>query len=135
VKIFVPDASVILKWVIGENEEGQDKALSLLNGWLAQEHDFMLPSLWVYEVGNVLGLKKPREANKILGLLLEYEFRERKITAELIQETYDLMKEHRGVTFYDAVYHAVALQEDGIMITADKAYFDKMKVKKSLVLI
>jgi len=37
-KVFVPDASVILKWVLGETEN-QDKAIELLEGWLNQEHE------------------------------------------------------------------------------------------------
>jgi predicted nucleic acid-binding protein len=101
-KLFVPDASIILKWVLSENANDQDKALSLLHGWLNQECAFILPSLWMYEVGNVLGLK---------------------------------MKVHRGITFYDAVYHAVAVQESGTLVTADKTYFDKMQSKGGIVLI
>ncbi len=132
-KIFVPDASVILKWVIGE--ERDDEAQALLDGWLNQEHDFLLPSLWVYEVGNVLGLKRPKDADRILGLLLEYHFSECSITKELTGAAYGLMNEYRGVTFYDAVYHAVALRENGAMVTADKAYYEKTKKRGSVLLI
>ncbi len=39
------------------------------------------------------------------------------------------------MTFYDAVYHAVALQVNGIMVTADKAYFEKAKGKGKVMLI
>lgn len=134
-KLFVPDASIILKWVLSENEDNQDKALSLLHAWLNQECAFILPSLWMYEVGNVLGLKKPKEADELLGLLLDYEFPEARISKRLINQTYRLMKEHRGITFYDAVYHAVAVQESGTLVTADKAYFDKMHSKGGIVLI
>ncbi len=132
-KIFVPDASVIVKWVIGEDSD--DIAGDILHGWLNQEHDFLLPSLWVYEVGNVLGMKRPKDANTILDLLLEYRFRECSITRELIAATYDLMNEYRGATFYDAVYHAVALRENGTMVTADKAYYEKAKRKGCVMLI
>ena len=134
-KLFVPDASIILKWVLCEHEDNQDTALSLLHGWLNQECAFILPSLWMYEVGNVLGLKKPKEADELLGLLLDYEFPEARISKRLINQTYRLMKEHRGITFYDAVYHAVAVEESGTLVTADKAYFDKMHGKGGIVLI
>ncbi|MEW6615627.1 MAG: type II toxin-antitoxin system VapC family toxin [Thermodesulfobacteriota bacterium] len=133
-KVFVPDASVILKWVLGETEN-QDKAIELLEGWLNQEYEFILPPLWLYEVGNVLGLKREKDAEKILGLLLEYEFRECKITGELVNSTFGLMREFKGVTFYDAIYHAVALLENGVMVTADKAYFEKAKDKGNIILI
>ncbi len=134
-KIFVPDASVILKWVLGEDEEGQDRAIELLNGWLGQEHEFILPSLWIYEVGNVLGLKRPKDAEKILGLLLEYEFKESQITNIQINLAFHLMKEFKGVTFYDAIYHTLALLEKGVLVTADKDYFKKAKNMGGIMLI
>lgn len=133
-KVFVPDASVILKWVLGETES-QDKAIELLEGWLNQEHEFILPPLWLYEVGNVLGLKRAEDAEKILGLLLEYEFRNCQITGKLLNSTFGLMREFKGVTFYDAIYHAVALLENGVMVTADRAYFEKVKGKGKIILI
>ncbi len=132
-KLFVPDASVVLKWVIGEERDAE--ARDLFDGWLKQEHDFILPSLWVYEVGNVLGIKRPKDATRILDLLIDYHFSECKITKELISTTHGLMNEYRGVTFYDAVYHAVALRENGTMVTADKAYYEKTKKRGGLLLI
>jgi predicted nucleic acid-binding protein len=134
-KVFVPDASVILKWILGEDEENRDSAGSFLRGWLHQEHEFILPSLWFYEVGNVLGLKRPKDAERILGLLLEYELQECPMTRELVRTGLGLMRELKGVTFYDAIYHAVALQVNGILVTADKAYFEKAKGKGRVMLI
>lgn len=134
-KVIVPDASIILKWVLGEDEEDQDRAIELLNGWLNQEYEFILPSLWIYEVGNVLGVKRPKDAEKILGLLLGYEFKESRITDIQINLAFHLMKEFKGVTFYDAIYHALALIEKGVMVTADKDYFKKTKDKGGIMLI
>jgi len=133
-RVLVPDASIILKWVL-DNERDQDKARKILSDWLNQEHEFILPSLWVYEVGNVLGLKRPKDSEKILGLLLEYEFQECLITKDLIHGAFSLMNAYPGITFYDAIYHALALQENGVMITADKAYFEKTKSRGNVQFI
>jgi hypothetical protein len=48
--IIVPDASVILKWVLekGEGEE-VSKALELQNGFIAGELELQVPTLWQYE--------------------------------------------------------------------------------------
>lgn len=35
----------------------------------------------------------------------------------------------------DAIYHAVALLESGVMVTADRAYFEKVKGKGKIILI
>jgi predicted nucleic acid-binding protein len=39
------------------------------------------------------------------------------------------------VTFYDAVYHAVALLRKGVLVTADEAYFRKAGNKGRVVLL
>ena len=131
----MPDASIILKWVLEKDEEYQDEAITFLKGWLNQEYEFLLPSLWFYEVGNVLGMKRPKDAGDILNILLEYEFNECHISKELVTMAIGLMNEFKGVTFYDAIYHALALQVNGIMITADKAYFEKVKGKGNITLV
>ena len=133
-KKYVPDASIILKWVIGE-EKDTDDALALLKGWLNQEHDFIVPALWRFEVGNVLGLKRPKEAEAILNLLSAYQFEETTLSAEMVHITFDLMHDHRGVSFYDACYHAVAIAIKGTMVTADKTYYSKVKSMGSILLV
>lgn len=134
-KVFVPDASVILKWVVGEDEEDHDKAFTFLRRWLNYEHEFILPSLWVYEVGNILGLKRPKDAEKMMDLLLDYEFKECQITKGLLNLTFDLLREYKGITFYDAIYHAVAIHENGTMITSDKVYYNRVRAKGNIRLI
>ncbi|HLE87697.1 MAG TPA: hypothetical protein VI727_08525 [Candidatus Brocadiaceae bacterium] len=49
-KIFVPDASIILKWVLEDEENNRDNATALLRGWVEQEHEFIVPSLWLYSI-------------------------------------------------------------------------------------
>lgn len=134
-KIFVPDASIILKWVLEDEENNRDNATALLRGWVEQEHEFVVPSLWLYEVGNVLGIKRSKDAEKILEILLEYEFKEMKITKDVTSIAFALMKEYRGVAFYDTIYHAVAMRNKGTMVTADKTYYDTAKDKGSILLL
>ncbi len=119
--ILVPDASVILKWVLKTDEDHTDKALALLSSWVAGESEILLPSLWVYEVGNIVGRKSVEKSGEIMTLLLEYRFPEAKIDAAHIDACLDLMRRH-AVTFYDAAYHAVALKSGGTFVTADEAY-------------
>ena len=39
------------------------------------------------------------------------------------------------MTFYDAVYHAVALLLKGVLVTADEAYFRKARKKGRVVML
>src|SRR5262245_60756602 len=60
IQVLVPDASVLLKWVIeSEDEEDRDRALEIRQIWLAGKCDIVLPALWFFEVGNILGMKQP----------------------------------------------------------------------------
>ena len=43
---------------------------------MAEQVELRVPTLWRYEVGNVLGLKKPKMALELMGALLAYEFDE-----------------------------------------------------------
>ena len=52
--IIVPDASVILKWVLEkEDEPDHRQAFRLQEGLVAEQIEIRLPALWRYEVGNV----------------------------------------------------------------------------------
>lgn len=132
-KIIVPDASVILKWAFASpDEEDRDKALELLNDWLSENIEIILPKLWVFEVGNILFLKNPDKAMDIMEIFIDYNFTEVDITPELCKETFNLMKKYT-VTFYDGVYHALAIIKDGIFITSDEKYCRKIVDRKHIL--
>ena len=119
-QIVIPDASVILKWVL-KTDDDVEKALTLLSSWVAGETEIVVPSLWVYEVGNIVGRKNAERAEEIMALLLDYRFPEARIDAGHLMASLDLMRRH-AVTFYDASYHAVAMKAGGTFVTADDAY-------------
>lgn len=134
--IVVPDASVILKWVLErEDEPGHAQAMKLQEALLAEEVEVRVPTLWRYEVGNVLGLKKPRMAIELMGALLAYEFDEVPLRTEYALEVLDHMREVAGVTFYDAAYHVLALRTKGLYLTADAAYVKRAKRKGHIGLL
>ncbi|MBM4278437.1 MAG: type II toxin-antitoxin system VapC family toxin [Deltaproteobacteria bacterium] len=134
IPVIIPDASVILKWAFRSPEEQhQEKALTILNDWCEGKVHLILPKLWSFEVGNVLALKNPQNAQEIMEILIGYRFPEYETTVELCRETFKLIRQYR-VTFYDAVYHGVALLNKGTMVTMDKAYYRKA-VKSGHVVI
>lgn len=131
--IVIPDASVLLKWAFrAPDESDRDNALTLLHAWLENKVDILLPKLWSFEVGNVLMLKKPDEASDIMEILLGYDFAETDMSIELCRGTFALMRKYH-VTFYDAVYHALAVMTKGILLTADESYCKKTKDSKQVV--
>jgi len=80
--LYVPDASVILKWVFDTPDEAdRDAALMLLNSWVAGECEFLLPSLWLYEVGNIMGRNIPDKAPEFMEMLIDYRIEEERRSA------------------------------------------------------
>lgn len=122
--VIVPDASVLLKWVLRTDDApDRDRALALKTAWVDDAIDLVVPSLWVFEVGNVLGLKHPALAVSLLQAMLDLGIREEAphgYSAAIV----GLMRDHR-VTFYDAAYHALAIRHRGTMLTTDRAYVKK----------
>ena len=123
-RVIVPDASVLLKWILRtEDEPDRDQALELKKAWLDDTCELVVPSLWVFEVGNVLGLKHPATAALLLQAMLDLGIREEGPHLYLAAIV-SLMREYK-VTFYDAAYHALAIRHRGTMLTADRAYVKK----------
>ena len=134
--IVVPDASVILKWVLErEDEPGHAQAMKLQEAMLAENIEIRVPTLWRYEVGNVLGLKKPVMATELMGALLAYEFDEVPLRTEYALAVLEHMQEVKGVTFYDAAYHVLAIRTEGLYLTADTAYVKRAKRKGHVSLL
>ena len=122
--IVVPDTSVLLKWVLeSEDEEDRGRALELREAWLSGRCTIVLPSLWFFEVGNILGMKQPAIAPQLMEILTGYRIEE-EVPAAIYEKAFELMKKFK-VTFYDAAYHAVAINRSGMMLTADDTYFRK----------
>jgi predicted nucleic acid-binding protein len=124
--LFVPDASVILKWVLdAEDEPGHAAAHRLLERWQQGELGLAVPTLWVYEVGNVLCLKRPGDAAEALTALCDLGLAEVPLSSGLIQQAVALSTRH-GVTFYDAAYLAVAQERGAMLLTADGRFVRRL---------
>jgi predicted nucleic acid-binding protein len=122
--LLVPDASVLLKWVLrSDNEDHADRALALKNAWLAGACRIVVPTLWAFEVANVLGAKQPATADQLLGAMIGLRMPEEP-PATYGTAMFRLMQDFR-VTAYDAAYHGLALVRGGVMLTADRRYAKK----------
>ncbi len=134
--ILVPDASVLLKWVLEQEDEPDHcKAIQLQQAVLDESVEIRLPTLWRYEVGNVLGLKKPAMAVELMSALLAYEFDEVPLRTEYGLAVLEHMREVKRVTFYDSAYHVLAIRTKGLYLTADTAYVKRAKAKGHVVLL
>ncbi len=124
--LIVPDAAVILKWVLPAGEEPfAGEAHRLLEQFVAGDLMLVVPSLWYFEVGNTVGRRFPEEATEILRELRALALPEVSVRREWEEVALRLVSEH-GVTFYDAAYHAIALTSGGTFVSADGRYVDRV---------
>lgn len=125
--IYVPDASVILKWVLpSRNEPFAEAAQALRDAFVAGDLELAVPTLWLFEVGNTLTRKYPQQADELLGTLESLQIPEAQPTPEWRSIAVRLAVQHQA-TFYDAAYHALAILRNGGFVTADEKYFDRLR--------
>ena len=130
--VAVVDASVILKWVLEQNEEDLEHARAIQRAAVQGKLRILVPPLWRFEVGNTLVRKVPDHAETWLHLCETSGLEEMSVTDEVQAKTVELCRKH-GVTFYDASYHALALVSKGTFVTADERYVAKAKLSGSVV--
>lgn len=124
-KLVVPDASVLLKWVLPEEREPHAaQAIAIRDAFIAGRIRLLVPPLWFYEVGNVLVTHYPDSSTERLAALAAFRLPEARPTSAWRERIIKLAAEHK-VTFYDASYHALAVVQDGIFVTADEKYLRK----------
>jgi len=124
-KIIIPDASVLLKWVLPpDHEQHVEQALAIRNALLDGKVRLLVPGLWHYELGNTLSRKYPDHADALLCSLVDMEL-ESSQPAPDWQATIVQLAASFNVTFYDAAYHALAINRDAVFVTADEQYIQK----------
>ena len=134
-KWYVVDASVIIKWIVGdENEPDQEKAFDLLNAWMKGIVELSAPALWQYEVGNFLGRELNQVASEKMNLLLNLDIKSVDLKSSMFDRCFVWMGE-KGITFYDASYLAVAAETGATLVTADKQFINKMEEEDHICLL
>jgi predicted nucleic acid-binding protein len=131
--LVVPDASVLLKWVLpSDDEPDADKALLLRTAIRDEAVHALLPALWLYEVGNTIARRFPMHASSWLSALMKFGLEEAWPSQPWLAKTLELTRRYE-VSFYDAVYHALALIHKGVFVTADKRYVNRVTDAGSVI--
>ena len=122
-EFVVADASVLLKWYLGDNEPGRIQALLLLDRFRSGKVRILLPEPALYELGNRL-IRLPESGLQLFADLVEL------LTDVVLFEPGDLnlmaqcaLRLHRGglktITMYDCAYIHLARMTGTPLITAD----------------
>jgi hypothetical protein len=111
----VPDASVLLKWVLpSDDEPDTDKAL-LLRGAIQEEAVHVLvPGLWLFEVGNTIARRFPTHASTWLSAMMKFGIEEASPSQPWLAKTLELTRRYE-VSFYDAGLSRARVHTQGVV--------------------
>jgi predicted nucleic acid-binding protein len=122
---LVVDASVAVKWFIRDPNEENDvaSAVDILVGIGKNSIELIQPPHWIAEVTAVLARLQPDLSDDAIDLLdaMELPTRAESSVYKLASHLATELNHH----LFDTLYHALALQDNAILITADHRYFRK----------
>lgn len=123
IPLIIPDASIIIGFALQEPE--YKKTIdSVIRRAEAKEMAFRVPSICQYEVANTLARKKKYSTAEITSIFHSIPVVE--LSSTILKRALELMKQQKKISIYDASYHALAIESDGVFLTADKQYVDLM---------
>lgn len=131
---YIADASVLLKWAT-EESDGLMEAFQLRKDFENDIIDIIVPAHCFTEICNMLGREKMTEAISFISFLINSEITEHHLTFDVASIAFHLMKQYRGISFYDAHYHALAIHGRGVFLTADIRYFKKTYQEGRIMLL
>ena len=122
---LVIDASVAVKWFIRDSNEERDvtSAVDILKGIGENNIELIQPPHWMAEITAVLARLQPDLTDDAIDLLdaMEIPTGAQSSVYKLASHLATELNHH----LFDTLYHALALQEDATLITADHRYFRK----------
>ena len=133
--MYVLDASVILKWYLGEVDS--DLALNFRRKYIQGTCNLALPDLILYEVSNALRYEKTFSVKTIyeaVVALIDLGVDIVVPTTSMIQNALELSYK-KNITFYDATYLALASELGYKFVTADEKLYRKVKNLKLVCLL
>lgn len=119
---IVLDASVVLKWILLDNEELVEEARRLHDRILSQELRAIAPESLLIEVANVMFWKMKFKKEEIINFL-------GRLTAGIVEivpfysfEVGDLLEimDRYSLSIYDAYYVLLAIKNECKVVTLDK---------------
>ena len=123
----VVDASVVLTWLLGDarHEADTDRASQLMRRIAGGEERAIQPAHWLLEVGAVLTRERVLGAEddvlmlQAMNLAVDDGPEVMRCACRLAVD----LRQH----LFDTAYHAVAIENDAELVTADERYFERSR--------
>jgi predicted nucleic acid-binding protein len=134
--MIVLDASVVLKWIFGE-EEGGEKGRLYKEGHVTGKEPVAVHSLFFYEIANVLATKtrlSSKDTAEAFSLIWNFDLEVFSLGLDEFLEGIILSRQYE-ITFYDAAYVVLARKLGCPFVTSDRSLYEKVKKLKGLRLV
>ena len=118
---LVLDASVGVKWFSPQDEQALKQALAIRNAHVSEQILVIVPDLFYYEVTNALIQKKffPTGIVRRAGSsLYDLGLSTVNLNDTLLDNAIRISRQS-AITVYDAIYAAVAVEQDSPLVTAN----------------
>lgn len=134
--IYTIDASVFIKIMIKEDDS--HLALRLMHD--ISKFKIINPALFEYEIIRIcLSNNVDMElVTKLLDTYINSRLELKRPSLKDTNKAKEIMESCRHVgmpSFYDAIYHAIAINNNALFVTADKKYYEKAKKHHSIMLL
>jgi predicted nucleic acid-binding protein len=134
--MIVLDASVVLKWILGDEERGE-KTKPYRDRHVSGEEVVAVHDLFFYEIANVLTTKtnlNTRDVLEAFALIWNFDFEIFNFGLEEFLAGITLSRRYR-ITLYDAAYISLAKRLQCSFVTADGRLYEKTKELKEVKLL
>ena len=118
----VADASVAVKWLLPEPavEPDADKAVALLAAAKDGRVELLQPPHWLAEVLAVITRLRPEIADEAVELLDAMELSV--VSDVVVYKRASRMARTSKQHVFDTLYHAIAIEHNGLLVTSDERY-------------
>ena len=126
--MIVLDSSIALKWIFAD-EDGAEHAERVRAEHVSGNNEIAVPSLFFYEIANVLATKvklSAAEALEAFELISAFEFNVHELDNSEFTEAMTLAM-NRRVSVCDASYHVLAARLGCRFLTADRKFWEKVR--------
>ena len=125
---WIVDASLALNWYLTDE---QDREYSVAGFGALGDREILVPSLWVYEIANVLliaqrrGRIAPERIQYVLDTVTDFNLRIDEVVPKSAVRLTRLASQY-ALTVYDAAYLDLAMRSSNPIATKDKALMKAM---------
>jgi len=133
--IYVIDSSVAIKWLTNE-EPFKEEAVKVFDDYFNEKIELVVPDIFWWELGNYFGRKLDSKTAYIsIQTIKKNRMRTYMLSNDMFMKSLRIMTKDAGISFYDASYHALAIQIGGTFLTSDKKYYQKKRRLGSIQLL